>query len=80
MVRKKGVFAQNKKIINLFSIENSYYPHCEDVMKKDELATSISLWPHSKDTSIMLNEEQEAAMRKALQKPLQLIHGPPGMC
>ncbi len=58
---------------------NSYSRTCQDIVKNDDLVKSISMWSSAKGKLTKLNNWQEAAMSKAIQKPFQLIQGPPGI-
>lgn len=62
-----------------FAGRTFYTKKCEDIMKKERLTESISLWPSSNGELIRLNESQMEAMHKALREPFQLIQGPPGI-
>ncbi len=72
--------AENSKLLFFFSLGlNSSCKQAKAIAEKDELAKCISMWTSlGRDHRTFLNEWQNEAMDKALQKPFQLIQGPPG--
>ncbi len=62
--------------------QHKYPNHTKDIaniIKKDELATSLSKWEPPSESSLFLNDGQKRAMEQAIMKEFQLIQGPPGI-